>query len=103
MKFRRRFETALQQSGMTAAELSKKTGISEATISQYRSGYSKPKKERGEILAAALHVDPAWLMGYDTPAQPEFSDFVEALRSLTPQDQLKVMDFIMFLKSQEGK
>lgn len=33
MKFRRRFEKALQQSGMTAAELSKKTGISEATLS----------------------------------------------------------------------
>lgn len=103
MKFKRRFEKALQQSGMTAAELSKKTGISEATLSQYRSGYSQPKKERGELLASALHVDPAWLMGYDTPVQPEFNDFVKALQSLNSHDQMKVMDFIMFLKSQEGK
>lgn len=103
MKFTRRFESALMQSGMSAVELSRKTGISESTISQYRSGYSKPKKERGEILAAALHVDPAWLMGYDTPIQPGFNDYVTALASLSSANQLKVMDFIMFLKSQEGK
>lgn len=103
LRFARRFESALQQSGLTAAELSRKTGISESTISQYRSGYSQPKKERGELLANALGVDPAWLMGYDTPIQPVFSDFVKALSSLTVHDQNKVMDFIMFLKSQEGK
>lgn len=102
-RFTRRFENALQQSGLTAAELSRKTGISESTISQYRSGYSQPKKERGEILAKALDVDPAWLMGYDTPIQPVFADFVSALQSLSSRDQMKVMDFIMFLKSQEGK
>lgn len=66
-EFRMRLRSALLMSGMTSAELSKKTGISEATLSQYKSGYSKPKDERLALLADALGVDPAWLKGFDVP------------------------------------
>lgn len=66
-EFRARLEKALDYKDMKPAELAKATDISEATISQYRSGYSKPKDQRLVNIANALGVDPAWLMGLDVP------------------------------------
>ena len=63
--FRKRLEIALSVRGIKPVDLAKKTGISESTISQYRSGYSKPKEARLVVIANALGVDPAWLMGLD--------------------------------------
>ncbi len=68
--FNKRLETALNLRGIKPVDLAKKTGISEATISQYRSGYAKPKEPRLVIIANALGVDPAWLMGLDVPMGP---------------------------------
>lgn len=68
--FRKRLEIALSVRGIKPVDLAKKTGISESTISQYRSGYSKPKEARLVVIANALGVDPAWLMGLDVPMEP---------------------------------
>lgn len=65
--FKTRYRTALVMTGMKAVEISRKTGIPETTLSQYLSGYSKPKDKRLGILADALGVDPSWLMGFDVP------------------------------------
>lgn len=58
---------ALKYNGMNAKELSDKTGIPKSSISQYMSGYAKPKQDRIYLIAKALHVDEAWLIGYDVP------------------------------------
>ena len=58
---------ALKYNRMTAKELSDKTGIPKSSISQYMSGYAKPKQDRIYLIAKALHVDEAWLIGYDVP------------------------------------
>lgn len=65
--FRERFEQAIKNSGIKPIDIAKKTGISQATLSQYRSGYSKPKSSRLVLLARTLNVSPSWLMGIDTP------------------------------------
>lgn len=61
--FKDRYIEALADSGISAAELSRITKISEATLSQYKSGYSKPKRDKLALIANALHVSPVWLMG----------------------------------------
>lgn len=66
-EFKIRFQKALDSRNMKPIDIAKKTGISESTISQYRSGYSKPKKERLVLIADALGVNPAWLMGLEAP------------------------------------
>lgn len=71
-----RFEKALKESSLKPADLARLTGISESTISQYRSGYSKPKRDRMERLARALNVNPMWLDGYDVD-----------MKRLTPEEQ----------------
>ena len=35
------------------------------------SGYAKPKHDRIYLIAKALHVDEAWLIGYDVPMVKE--------------------------------
>ena len=70
-EFKVRFNRAIERKNIKPADLSRQTGISESTISQYRSGYSKPKDKRLVILANALGVDPTWLMGIDAPDRGE--------------------------------
>lgn len=65
--FKTRYRKALVLTGIKAVEISRKTGIPETTLSQYLSGYSKPKDKRLGVLADVLGVDPSWLMGFDVP------------------------------------
>lgn len=69
--FAERFVQALKDKGMSAAELSKLTGVSEGVISQYKSGKYEPKRERVEMFSRLLGVSPAWLIGYDTDDELE--------------------------------
>lgn len=65
--FKNRFEQALKYRDIKPVEISEKTGISESTISQYRSGYAKPKEDKLVILSNALDVNPVWLLGVNVP------------------------------------
>lgn len=65
--FKVRLDKALEYREMKPADLAKASGLSESTISQYRSGYSKPKEDRLVLIANVLRVDPSWLMGLDVP------------------------------------
>ena len=69
--FRIRLKEALEYREMRAVDLCKKTGISQSTMSQYISGYAEPKKERLNLIATALNVNPTWLMGLDVPMESE--------------------------------
>lgn len=63
--FRERLETALKNSGLSAADLSRITGINEGAISQYRKGAYKASQRTLEKLASALSVSIPWLMGLE--------------------------------------
>lgn len=63
--FRERLEIALKNSGLSAADLSRVTGINEGAISQYRKGAYKASQRTLEKLAGALSVSIPWLMGLD--------------------------------------
>lgn len=65
--FKTRFNEALSIRGIKPVDLAKKCGLSESTVSQYRSGYAKPKDQRLTAIANALGVQPMWLMGMDVP------------------------------------
>lgn len=90
--FQQRFEKALAISDIKPSELSEMTGISQATISQYRSGYSKPKQPRLMDIAKALGVNPVWLMGLDVPMRvpgdepplPQFSNIFPISKKRIP-------------------
>lgn len=62
-----RIKEAMDIRGIKQAELVEKTGIDKGQISSYLSGKYKPKQKNINLIAQALSVDEAWLMGYDVP------------------------------------
>lgn len=63
MDFSDKLVTAMQMRGVTSKELAKRSGIPESTVSRYRKGAYKPKRDTMNKLAAALRVNPYWFDG----------------------------------------
>ena len=66
-----RIKRALRIRGMKQSELCQITKIPKSAISQYISGAFEPKQDRVYLIAKALNVNEAWLMGYDVPIERE--------------------------------
>lgn len=62
-----RLREAMERRGFRAVDLVERTGIPKGTISYYLTGHTKPKADRLYLLARALDVSEAWLLGYDVP------------------------------------
>lgn len=82
----------MQEKGITAAELSRKTGYSKSAISQYLNGaISRPSKEKVEILAANLQCTAEELYGVVPLAADRISELSDKIPVLTPQDVAKLL------------
>lgn len=57
--------------GMTQAELGKKIGLMDNTIARYENGTRVPSLEVWEDIASALHVSPAYLVGWSNEPNDE--------------------------------
>lgn len=66
-ELRDRLQQALDRRGWRSVDLVEKTGVPKGAISYYLAGKSKPKDDRLYIIAKALDVSEAWLLGYDVP------------------------------------
>lgn len=71
--FSERLAIALKARNVTQAELSKRINVNEGTISNYLKGKYIPKQIRLEEIAGALRVTIPWLMGGDSPMDPQLS------------------------------
>ena len=119
-----RLQRAMSLTNTSPIELSKGTGIPKSSISQYMSGYAKPKQDRIYLIAEHLKVDPAWLLGYDVPMTRDIkvvkndkkADIVltdnifieimtpnsfQKLSELNKDDRTKVEEYIDFLHSKK--
>lgn len=67
--FANRLNTAIRIRNIKPIELSEKTGIDKSKISSYRSGRYKAKQDGIFLLANALNVSEAWLMGLNVPME----------------------------------
>lgn len=76
-----RLKTALSMRGMTQADLCRATGIPTSAMSQYCKGTLVPRQKRTQVIADALSVSVAWLMGFDVPSEKE----TEAAREMIEQ------------------
>ena len=81
-----RIKEAMHLRNKTQAELCEITGIPKSAMSQYVSGKFVPKQTRIYLLAKALNVNEAWLMGYDVPME-RTSNTSENLTEKYPQLQ----------------
>lgn len=71
--FSNRLNTAMRIRNLKPVELSEKTGIDKSKISSYMSGRYKAKQDGVYLLAQALQVNEAWLMGLDVSMEKEIN------------------------------
>lgn len=65
--FNERLVQAMSQRNINQSQLVKMTGINKGALSSYVNGRYEPKQSNTYLLAKALRVNEAWLMGYDVP------------------------------------
>jgi len=66
-EFQYRLLKAIGAKQISAAELSRMSGVNKVAISNYINGVYIPKQDKCYALAIALDVDPGWLMTGDEP------------------------------------
>lgn len=64
-----RIKEGMEIRGYKQADLVEKTGISKGVLSSYLSGRYSPKQTNTYLIARALNVSEAWLMGADVPME----------------------------------
>ena len=65
----KRIAKAMAVRNIRQSDLAEMTKIPKSSLSLYLKGAYEPKDDRIYILAQALRVSEAWLMGYDVPME----------------------------------
>lgn len=86
--FKNRLLEAMNKNDIKASELSKRTGLSKAQISQYVNGVYEAKQAALYKLAVALNVSEPWLMGHDVPMGRLLQSKVKEQASMIEQVKL---------------
>ena len=63
--FQSRLQEAMKKKRISQAELARRTGLSRTSISKYLKGNFVAKQNALHLLAHALNISEAWLMGND--------------------------------------
>lgn len=95
--------------GLTLAQLAEATGVRKATAQRWESGNIKTiKYETVELLTAALHCTPQYLMGWDSEEKPAISndggrveEFVSLFSRLTAEQQALIVAQIKGILSEQ--
>lgn len=72
--FKKRLIQAMSKKNINQAELSTLSTIRASSISDYINGKYSPKQDKVDLLAKALNVNPAWLLGYDVPMENKIKE-----------------------------
>lgn len=100
-----RIRQGLELRRMKQSELVEATGIGKSSISTYISGAYEPKQKNIYLIAKALDVNEAWLMGHDVPMEKEkptpvsesgldakTEQLLLSFEELTPENQAKLIE-----------
>ena len=92
MKISTRIKQIMKEKGMTQADLSKESGISKSTLSEWLNDKYEPKQNSIYILSETLGVNPTWLMGLDVDKENKL-DISLIYNELKQPRQQKVYNF----------
>lgn len=101
--FSLRFKMALEQKGMTRAELSRATGIAETTLYGYYHGAYEPKQNNIYLIARALGVTEAFLLGFDLIKDEDENELLDKYYRLSDQNKKMVNMYIDTLLAMQEK
>lgn len=103
-----RIKEGMALRGLKQVDLVERTGISKGALSSYISGRYIPKQNNTFLIAKALDVSEAWLMGADVPMErvsgkteskqePSYSsqckEIIEVCEQLSAHNQRKVLTY----------
>lgn len=83
-----RIKKTLYIKGMKQSDLCRLTKIPKSALSQYISGAFEPKQDRIYLMAQALNVSEAWLMGLDVPMERQPKKTSPSEPSLTEGEKM---------------
>ncbi len=67
----KRLKASIEKSGFTYVELEEKTGIAKSSIQRYANGSTKKIPiDAIQLIAEAVNVSAAWIMGWSEKSQP---------------------------------
>ena len=102
-----RIAKALLIRNMRQSDLAEITKIPKSSLSLYLKGAYEPKDDRIYIIAKALRVSEAWLMGYDvpmekseekTPSEPQLTgvdkELWDVLKLIPKEQKVLMLDMI---------
>ena len=102
-----RIQEGLELRGLKQADLVEKTGISKGALSSYISGRYTPKQNNIYLIAKALDVNEAWLMGADvsmeriaaSPVSLRYRKLIDIYEQLSKSNREKVLTYSKSLLS----
>lgn len=99
--FANRLKTAIRIRNIKPVELSEKTGIDKSKISSYMSGRYKAKQDGVYLLAKALDVSEAWLMGCNVPMERNVDDILKKIGAI-PLSEIDTVNIPILGKVKAG-
>lgn len=104
----RRLRQAMAEKNITASQLASRSGLSNASISQYYNGAHTPSDSAAEKMGKVLGVNPLWLMGFPTGSELEQSapgseltndekELIEMFRDLGGDRKARLMAYAYLL------
>lgn len=99
----KRIREEMVRQNLTMTDLANKSGLSRSTISRYVSDSIEPKQNAVGALAKALHVSPAWLLGFDEAKTPQVNRFID-IQTLSEINRIKLVAYYEgLLDSEKGE
>ena len=101
------FARLMEERGLTAYKVAKDTGISQATLSDWKRGRCTPKADKLQKLADYFHVSVEYLMGSEPVEHDQMDDLKFALfggeEEITDEMFEEVKAFAEFVKQKYKK
>ncbi len=98
-KYQERLKEGMRLRRMRQSDLARMTGLGKSNISHYVHGRYEAKQAALYLIAKALNVNEAWLMGHDVPMERSV-----AQREADISNEAKTMDMVsLHLGAEAGK
>lgn len=91
-----KFEKLLKEKGVTPYRVHKETGISTATLSDWKNGKSQPKRDKIEKICEYFGVPSSYFYGDEPTAELTTRDTKEITEMLNNMETLLKQDGLMF-------
>lgn len=96
-----RIRDEMARQKITITDLARLSGLNRSSISRYVSDTIEPKQNAIGAIAKALHVSPAWLLGFDV--KRERDEAVLDISRLTETNKARVIAYFeALLETQDG-